>query len=82
MRGKNKPFDESRKTGQTAGTKMAFYLQKNFFSILELDKVGSKAKSIAGPEFRVELHFGPADPNQLFSAPSDGDDDPSDGGDC
>ncbi|KAM0055448.1 putative phosphoric monoester hydrolase [Helianthus debilis subsp. tardiflorus] len=52
------------------------------FSILELDKVGSKAKSIAGPEFRVELHFGPADPNQLFSAPSDGDDDPSDGGDC
>ncbi|KAI3824080.1 hypothetical protein L1987_05528 [Smallanthus sonchifolius] len=53
------------------------------FSILELDKVGSKAKAIAGPEFRVELHFGPADPNlnQSLSVPSDGND-PSDVGDC
>ncbi|KAI7756502.1 hypothetical protein M8C21_014491 [Ambrosia artemisiifolia] len=51
------------------------------FSILELDKVGSKARSIAGPEFRVELHFSPIEPNpglnQSLSALSDGDD-PSD----
>ncbi|GJV92068.1 phosphatidylinositol 3,4,5-trisphosphate 3-phosphatase and protein-tyrosine-phosphatase PTEN1 isoform X2 [Tanacetum coccineum] len=33
------------------------------FSITELDKVGNKAKSIAGPEFRVELLFGPDNPN-------------------
>ncbi|KAL8248755.1 hypothetical protein R6Q59_005623 [Mikania micrantha] len=34
------------------------------FSILELDKVGSKAKSIAGSEFCVELQFGPANLNR------------------
>ncbi|KAK1423343.1 hypothetical protein QVD17_18642 [Tagetes erecta] len=53
------------------------------FSLLELDKVGSKGKAIAGPAFRVELHFGPADPNvnQTLSAPSDVND-CSDGGDC
>ncbi|MFS7960142.1 hypothetical protein Hanom_Chr08g00699721 [Helianthus anomalus] len=28
---KNKPLDESRKTGQTSGTKMAFY-SKNTYS--------------------------------------------------
>ncbi|GJY78656.1 phosphatidylinositol 3,4,5-trisphosphate 3-phosphatase and protein-tyrosine-phosphatase PTEN1-like protein [Tanacetum coccineum] len=33
------------------------------FSITELDKVGTKAKSIAGPKFRVELLFGPDNPN-------------------
>ncbi|XP_076922319.1 phosphatidylinositol 3,4,5-trisphosphate 3-phosphatase and protein-tyrosine-phosphatase PTEN1-like [Bidens hawaiensis] len=59
-------------------------------SILELDKVGTKARSIAGPEFRVELQFGPVDPNhqpdpdfshcQSFSATSDGNE-LSDGGD-
>ncbi|MFS8031730.1 hypothetical protein Hanom_Chr17g01549361 [Helianthus anomalus] len=26
----NKPLDESRKTGQTSGTKMAFYLLTNY----------------------------------------------------
>lgn len=34
------------------------------FSLSELDKVGNKAKSIAGPEFRVELLFGPDNPNE------------------
>ncbi|GKE08735.1 phosphatidylinositol 3,4,5-trisphosphate 3-phosphatase and protein-tyrosine-phosphatase PTEN1 isoform X2, partial [Tanacetum coccineum] len=33
------------------------------FSITKLDKVGTKAKSIAGPKFRVELLFGPDNPN-------------------
>ncbi|KAI3503278.1 hypothetical protein L1887_31718 [Cichorium endivia] len=33
------------------------------FSIMELDKVGNKGRSIAGPEFRVEFFFGPANPN-------------------
>ncbi|MFS7980122.1 hypothetical protein Hanom_Chr10g00935621 [Helianthus anomalus] len=27
---KNKPLDESRKTGQTSGTKMAFYTLSNY----------------------------------------------------
>lgn len=40
------------------------------FSISELDKVGSKGKSIAGPEFRVELIFGPA-PDHSSSSPSE-----------
>ncbi|XP_071696297.1 phosphatidylinositol 3,4,5-trisphosphate 3-phosphatase and protein-tyrosine-phosphatase PTEN1 [Rutidosis leptorrhynchoides] len=33
------------------------------FSLTELDKVGNKARSIAGPEFRVELLFGPVNCN-------------------
>ncbi|MFS7916353.1 hypothetical protein Hanom_Chr02g00176121 [Helianthus anomalus] len=31
---KNKPLDESRKSSQTSGTKMAFYLRLNTFSNL------------------------------------------------
>ncbi|KAI3503277.1 hypothetical protein L1887_31717 [Cichorium endivia] len=52
------------------------------FSITELDKVGSKGKSIAGPEFRVEFLFGPANPDSDNSnlPPADGGDH-SDGGD-
>ncbi|MFS7980807.1 hypothetical protein Hanom_Chr10g00943551 [Helianthus anomalus] len=30
---KNKALDECRKTGQTSGTKMAFYLFKNLISL-------------------------------------------------
>ncbi|MFS7959706.1 hypothetical protein Hanom_Chr08g00694221 [Helianthus anomalus] len=31
---KNKPLNESRKSGQTSGTKMAFYSIKNLISLL------------------------------------------------
>ncbi|KAL4568524.1 hypothetical protein LXL04_024138 [Taraxacum kok-saghyz] len=66
------------------------------FSITELDKVGSKAKAIAGPEFRVEFLFGPANanpkptldsnsnpnPNGECLAPADGSDGSDGGGGC
>ncbi|MFS7992324.1 hypothetical protein Hanom_Chr12g01080941 [Helianthus anomalus] len=32
---KNKPLDESRKTGQTSGTKMAFYSIKNVINFMQ-----------------------------------------------
>ncbi|MFS8021983.1 hypothetical protein Hanom_Chr16g01433951 [Helianthus anomalus] len=31
---KNKPLDESCKAGQTSGTKMAYYSNRNFFKFI------------------------------------------------
>ncbi|XP_058226322.1 phosphatidylinositol 3,4,5-trisphosphate 3-phosphatase and protein-tyrosine-phosphatase PTEN1 isoform X1 [Rhododendron vialii] len=41
------------------------------FSVGDLDKVGKKGKSICGPAFCLELLFGPANSDCLFSASCD-----------
>lgn len=40
------------------------------FSVGDLDKVGKRGKSICGPAFCLELLFGPANPDSMFSASS------------
>ncbi|KAH7852394.1 hypothetical protein Vadar_024292 [Vaccinium darrowii] len=37
------------------------------FSVGDLDKVGKRGKSICGPAFCLELLFGPANPDSMFS---------------
>ncbi|GKF67344.1 hypothetical protein Tco_0197023, partial [Tanacetum coccineum] len=50
--------------GSDENSSYDFYFDRRIkFSITKLDKVGTKAKSMAGPKFRVELLFGPDNPN-------------------
>ncbi|MFS7901874.1 hypothetical protein Hanom_Chr01g00004691 [Helianthus anomalus] len=44
--GKNKPLDESRKTGQTTGTEMAFYSETKY-------KINQHAKLVTTNYFNV-----------------------------
>ncbi|XP_031286784.1 phosphatidylinositol 3,4,5-trisphosphate 3-phosphatase and protein-tyrosine-phosphatase PTEN1 [Pistacia vera] len=49
------------------------------FSLRDLDKVGSKGRSICGPAFCLELLFGPANPKSSMSQTNDEDEDDGDG---
>ncbi|KAL6994160.1 Phosphoric monoester hydrolase [Sarracenia purpurea var. burkii] len=50
-------------------TCLDYYFEKPVkLSARDLDKVGKKGKSICGPAFCLELLFGPANANYLFSA--------------
>ncbi|XP_024037979.1 phosphatidylinositol 3,4,5-trisphosphate 3-phosphatase and protein-tyrosine-phosphatase PTEN1 [Citrus clementina] len=48
------------------------------FSIRDLDKVGSRGRSICGPSFCLELLFGPANPKCSLVHPHDDDNDDDD----